>query len=121
MDPTSQNNTSLESGQSSGSRIVHGMIIGAIVAALFIVILTIVGELYEPLKSLLKEQHHHHWVGKGIWASVLFIVVSIVSVLSLKNPSLSGTARLLKTLAWVLALSLIVLLIFFAYEYSSHY
>lgn len=120
MDTTSQNNIHLENRQSDGSRVTNSIILGAIAAALLIVILTIVGELYGPLKTLLKEQHHHHWIGKSIWASTLFAVVTLVSIPLLKKTSLSVTSRLLKVLAWTLVFSLIILLVFFIYEYSYH-
>lgn len=101
-------------------RLLNGCIAGAIVAAIFIVIFTIVGELYKPLKDLLKDQHYHHWIGKGVWATITFFITAIVYFFAAHSPHEQETDRLLNILSWTLALSLVVLLGFFTYEYFIH-
>ena len=40
--------------------------------------LTIIAELYSPLKDTLTKIGSHHWVGKGIVATVVFVVTAVV-------------------------------------------
>jgi len=99
--------------------LVASSAIAAVCAIFFITLLTIGGELYTPLKNLLAEQHHHHWIGKGIWAVSLFVVVWLVTFFIIK-PTPPRLARLL----WMVTLSSIVgtLLLygFFVYEFFHH-
>jgi hypothetical protein len=51
------------------------MYLATLVTILLIVTLTIGGELLPVLKTTLKNIFGHHWVGKSILATVLFLVV----------------------------------------------
>lgn len=52
--------------------------IAATVAITWISASTVIGEMYAPLKDALKESFTHHWIGKGVIAVVLFIVVFLL-------------------------------------------
>lgn len=106
--------------------------IGAYVAVIFVVIITIAGELYKvtgvdgktvnPIKDFLKALHGHHWVGKGIWAVALFIITSGGSYLSLRGPADENRVSChTSILAWTLALGTLILFAFFIYEYIVLY
>ena len=101
--------------------IVRSVMIGAIVASVYVVIATVAGELYKPYKNLLADLHYHHWVGKGIWAAAMFIVISIVSYLSTKNSEDINSARSIKLLSHALVFGTLILTIFFIYEYVIHH
>lgn len=42
---------------------------------IFIVAMTIVSELYKPLKTILADLSGHHWVSKGIVALIFFVIL----------------------------------------------
>lgn len=101
-------------------RAVSAFTFSAIITAVFIVALTIAGELYKPLKDLLKEQHHHHWVGKGIWSAILFFAISIGYYGMASAVTEHSTARLVRVLSWMFVLATFVLFGFFTYEFFIH-
>ncbi len=105
---------------SNPSKIINGVIVGAISTVVFIVVLTVVGDLYAPLKNLLKDAHHHHWVGKSIWATILFVVVALGYYFIKKTDINDITTRLVRTLAWTLIFGALTLLLFFVYEFLGH-
>lgn len=100
------------------TKLINAGIVGAIAAVIFIVLLTIAGDLYAPLKKLLKDAHHHHWVGKGIWAAILFAVAALGYGILVKAPHDETTPRLLKILSWVMVGGTFALILFFIYEFS---
>lgn len=105
---------------SARARIVHGALLGASAAALLVVFLTIGGELWGPLKQHLADEHYHHWVGKGVWATITFFVISAISALGIKSTDSAVTRRLVILLSWTLMLSFVLLFGFYLYEYFHH-
>lgn len=101
-------------------RAVNAFIAGAIVVAVFVGGITIAGELYAPLKNLLKEAHDHHWVGKGIWSAIVFAAVSILYYIASKETNTDSTIRLMKMLSWMVILVTMALFGFFMYEFIIH-
>lgn len=99
------------------TKIVNAGIVGAIAAVILIVLLTIAGDLYPPLKKLLKDLHQHHWIGKGIWATILFAVVAFGYGVSARAPQDEKTPRLLTVLSWVTLGGALALILFFTYEF----
>ena len=108
--------------------LTRSIIIGSIIAIVFIVIITIVGELYKipgadgkmvsPIKDLLKSLHGHHWVGKGIWAVGLFSVTTIATFLvNYRNQDQRSLNPLIALLTATLLIGTITLLGFNIYEY----
>lgn len=98
--------------------VMHGVVWGTIIAAVFVALITILAELVPPIKNWLAETHGHHWVGKGIWTLVVFVISSFLSYLSLKLKHQPATARLVYS-AGIIALSAsLAILLFFVYEYS---
>jgi len=59
-------------------RILNSIIIGAIAAIIFIIVITIAGDLYLSLKDWLKNIFYHHWMGKGILAIVIFFIFGFI-------------------------------------------
>jgi hypothetical protein len=51
---------------------------GASAVAVLVVLLTIVGEEYAPVKNWLKATFSHHWLGKSYLAVLLFVATSVV-------------------------------------------
>lgn len=52
--------------------------ISAMSSIILVVTLTIVGELYSPLKNWLKVTFYHHWIGKGVLSVLLFIFLGFI-------------------------------------------
>ncbi len=104
---------------SNPSKFINGVVVGAISTVIFIVILTITGDLYAPLTALLQE-HYHHWVAKGIWATILFIIVIFGYYVVKKVDTNDATIRLVRMLGWALLLGALGLFLFFTYEFFGH-
>lgn len=97
-------------------------LVGALLASVLILFLTVTGELYSPLKNLLKDLHYHHWVGKGIWAVIIFIASTLVLHWTTKDRSESlSLVRSVNWLSYTLVLAAVVMFLFFIYEYVIHH
>jgi len=104
----------------SKTKLINACIVGAISAVIFIVALTIMADLYAPLKKLLKDAHHHHWVGKGIWATILFVIVASGYYFIKKIDTNESTTRFMRALTWTLIFGALTLFLFFVYEFFKH-
>lgn len=112
------------------NQFLKSVLIGAYTAVVFIVVLTIAGELYKvtgvdgktlnPIKDFLKALHGHHWVGKGIWAVGVFLITTGASYLVNKGKIEDRTTCHVSVLSWTLALGTIAFFAFFGYEYAIH-
>lgn len=88
--------------------------IAAIVSIIYIPLITIIAELFSPLKDFLKNVFWHHWLGKSIILLFLFIATASIASLFKKNddkPLLSITC-----LSFISALAI---LLFFMVEYMK--
>jgi len=103
-------------------RLIKGLITGAIATSVFVVVITIFGELLPPLKNFLADAHHHHWVGKGIWSAIVFVAVMLGSLLVFRgdDDSMLLTSRLIRYLSHALLAGTAILLLFFVYEFYAH-
>lgn len=101
--------------------IVKSVMLGAFMVVMYVVIATIVGELYKPYKNFLTDLHYHHWVGKGVWAIVIFIIVFAVSYLTTKNKNNINSTKMISALSYMLGVGTIILTLFFTYEYIIHH
>ena len=54
---------------------LNSFIIGAIASIVFIALITIAADLFPLLKNSLKLKFYHHWIGKGVLAIFVFIIV----------------------------------------------
>lgn len=113
-------------------QLLRSTLIGTAVTIAFVVIITIAGELYKvvgadgksinPIKEFLKALHGHHWVGKGIWATGLFIIASAAQYLVFrKNTTEHSLAPYVTLVTWSLILGTLVLFGFFTYEFVIHH
>jgi 4-hydroxybenzoate polyprenyltransferase len=102
--------------------LIVSVLYGAFSAAIFIVLLTIGGEQFPTLKGFLKDTHYHHWIGKGIWAGILFIVVTIaLYVYKRDSDSSLDIAKATRLLSYGLIFGTVILFAFFTYEYIAHH
>ncbi|MCR4330306.1 MAG: hypothetical protein NUV49_00225 [Patescibacteria group bacterium] len=99
-------------------KIVNSFITGAIVASVFIAAATIGGELYKPFKDWLAGTFYHHWVGKGVLAVAIFLLVAFMHGLIIKNSTEDRVRKHLFILLGVLVVSSLSILLFFLYEFN---
>lgn len=90
------------------------MLYGACIAIVFIAFATIGAELYAPFKNWLAATFSHHWIGKGILAMLIFLVVSVIPAKHEK--SLADATCLVAVLFFVSLLSALVIAGFIGYE-----
>lgn len=88
----------------------------AIVSVVFITLLTVVADLYAPIKDLLKAAFTHHWVGKGILSVVLFFASLLVFYPLSKSDRETELSRLIRALAFTAYAGTFVLIAFFLLE-----
>ena len=94
--------------------ILSAIIVSAILTIVAIVLLTVCGELDAGFKGWLTKTFSHHWIGKSIISTLVFLVsVPVFYVLNLKKIS---TIFLIRLLVAVANLSFGILLAFFFFE-----
>src|SRR3989338_4446316 len=90
----------------------------SIITILFIVIITILAELFIPLKDWLKNFSGHHWVSKSIFSVLLYIVSTKILYLLIKNNDNNNRVKKsLKLLIVFVVLGIIAITIF----YTGHH
>lgn len=85
---------------------------------LYIPIITIAGELYEPLKNFLKNTFWHHWLGK----SVVLVALYVLLLLIFSNIKENGEEREGRYVSFVIGLAFIgaiTIFGFFVVEYMQ--
>lgn len=98
--------------------LVNAVLSATILVSIFVLVITITGELYKPLKDLLTEIHSHHWIGKGIWASILFFATTAATYPLFNKVGDKYTQVLPILTVYALSVSSILLILFFLYEYA---
>ena len=100
--------------------ILPSTMLAATLSVILVVVLTVVGELYAPLKNFLKDSMYHHWVGKGVWSVILFVLAtSILYPIFKRRPVSAGLFIGLLNIA--LIVGSVILFVFFVYEYIAHH
>ena len=97
-------------------KIIHSAVCGAIAAVIFIIVVTIVADVYLPLKDWLKNIFTHHWIGKSILSVVIFIVAGGISLILPIQPKEEKINKSLKILVWLLIVGVLAIFSFFIYE-----
>ncbi len=83
--------------------------VGVIASSWLLVLLVIASELSEPFKTLLKNAFSHHWIGKTVIVTLVFIVCSYALG---KKKNLCGMPA--EKCAWYSAVgSIAVIMLFF--------
>jgi len=111
-----KNNTSL----------INASLLGVMLVSVFVLIGTIVGELLvvdgaKIFKDLLKDAHHHHWIGKGVWSAIIFFVTIGASYPLFKKMGDKYTNKMPIITVYVITAASVLLTVFFIYEYSIHH
>ena len=100
--------------------VIRASISALIVAMIFVTAVTVISDLYIPLKDWLRETHGHHWVGKSIWTVLLFILSATIMYPLLKRNQCALSPRLVFFAGHVAVFASIIITLFFVYEHLSH-
>lgn len=95
---------------------VYAAAVAAVAATAFVTVITIVADLQLPLKDWLKATFTHHWIGKGVLAAVVFVVVWLVMLAQKRQADDQQLSRGLMALTWTVVLGTVVLFGFFVFE-----
>lgn len=97
-------------------KVIHSIICASIAAVIFIIAITIIADLYLPIKDWLKDIFTHHWIGKSILSLVIFIIFGIISFFLPIKTNEEKISKLLKILFWILIIGTLAIFMFFIYE-----
>ncbi|MBI4090319.1 MAG: hypothetical protein HY421_02855 [Candidatus Kerfeldbacteria bacterium] len=95
---------------------IFASVAATIVTVVFITLITIIADLQLPLKDWLKATFTHHWVGKGVLAAAVFVIVWLMMLSQKRHVDDQRLSRGLMALAWTALVSTVVLFGFFIYE-----
>lgn len=98
-------------------RLIFSSAMGASVAIVFAVAVTIWGELSVPFKNWLTQFSGHHWVTKSIFVMVIYGIAMAYVHNVVKNPGPTKVALALNRLTLVSLLGAAVLVLFFLWHF----
>lgn len=88
----------------------------AIITVIFITAITIAADLLPPLKDWLKATFTHHWIGKSILATLLFVLGIVTLPFLKKGQDIEKITKKLNLLFWLGVLGSILITGFFIWE-----
>lgn len=91
----------------------------AIIAGLYIPVITIVAELNKPLKDFIAATFWHHWLGKSVILVGIMVILSLLPIRS-KETTVKEDVGFLTLLMGITVLGGLSILGFFTYEYFTH-
>ena len=95
---------------------VQSFAIGAVLAAVFAVAVTIAAELMPPLKTWLADTFTHHWIGKSVLAAAIYVGTSIIIFAVPSAGSQEQARKSLAALFWISWVVVAAIIGFFLYE-----
>lgn len=95
--------------------LARSSVVGAILAVLFLTVVTVVADLSKPLKDWLAAVFFHHWIGKGILAAIIFFLVTVIGAFIGRFRE-ERLVIALRILFWVTVFGYAALFFFFVYE-----
>ena len=93
---------------------IKALTISTIITVMAITLITIIGELSEPFKNLLKDISGHHWLTKSIFSLILFIALYFL-FLKIKDYKEYNT----KDVVITVVLSSLALFLFFTWHFFN--
>lgn len=98
------------------NKVVSAATAGATVTIIFLTLITVMADFQPALKDWLKSTFTHHWIGKGILAVVVFLIVWLTMLAQKRQPDDQRLSVGLMTLTWTAVLGTVVLFGFFVFE-----
>ena len=97
----------------SKQKLILSSAYAAIITNVFVVVITVWGELSTPLKDWLKNFTGHHWTSKSILSVLLYAVATILFYFIFRNPNETRIRKSLILLFVSLLLSIAAITLFF--------
>lgn len=99
-------------------RFLNSVVEGASVTIVTITVLTVIGDLYDPVKDELKSLFSHHWIGKSVVGIFVFVFVTLLfsQYQKSKPADVHSLSVSLKSLNLLAGLCGAILLLFFIFE-----
>lgn len=94
-------------------RKVYGALLGSSFSIVFIAFSTIYGEFNHVFKDWLKETFFHHWIGKGVIAVIIFLILWPLISIIVKHVDYKKIEWAIYLLSWLTILGTIAILAFF--------
>ncbi len=95
---------------------IKALAISTIVTTIAVTLITLIGELSEPFKNLLKNISGHHWTTKSIFSLILFIGLYF---LLLRIKDYKDYKNMSRDVAITVILSCLALFLFFTWHFFS--
>lgn len=105
--------------ETTKQNLLFASVIGALFSIVFVVAITIAGELFPGLKDWLKAFSGHHWVSKSILSMLVYGGSFLFVFFSQKNISPAALRQGLLFLAAATILGSIIILGFYAWHYLA--
>jgi len=100
--------------------LIHSFVFGAIIAVIFIAVITIASELFHPIKDWLKEIFYHHWIGKGVLAAAIFAASALTRFFQEENIDGQMLGHNIFILFWIVIAASSSIFSFYIYELFAH-
>lgn len=91
---------------------IKALSISAMSSIGLIVLLTIIGEEFAPLKDALTAMTYHHWVSKSVIAFVLFIILGLILGYTTKGDN-ANSAKYMWGVFWTTIGASVAILIYY--------
>lgn len=98
------------------NQLANAVILSTISTVVFVTVVTIVGDLYHPLKDWLKEVFTHHWIGKGVLGALIYVALTGIIMYMPFTGDKEALQQRVKWLVIVATICVAVLFLFFIYE-----
>jgi len=99
-------------------KMIQGVITGSMLVVIFIAVVTIASEVSPLFKDWLKITFGHHWVGKSILASIVFVLGSTISTLIARETTIEEIGKRINLLTYLVVLCSVAIGGFFIFEAS---
>lgn len=97
-------------------KILNSFITGAIIAVVFIILITIIAEFSPDTKFFLKNTFTHHWIGKSVLSLIIFIAASLIFWIISAKTDIKKICANIRILIFSVAAGSLAILLFFVYE-----
>lgn len=97
-------------------KILNSFILGAIAVIIFVVAIIIFAELLPDIKSFLKNNFTHHWIGKSVLSLVIFFVASLIFWIIPAKADIKKICVNIRIFIFSIIGGSLTILLFFVYE-----
>ena len=92
-----------------------GMATGGALSIVWIALSTIGTEVSTPFKTFLKDVFTHHWIGKGVIALILFLLITFVVTIVARRAHYANVVPALLFMLWASLLGMLAIVGLYSY------